>query len=73
MEEDLPHASACLSQTAVSNFREGFSRRSHMCIIAQMSIYLKYILGTIVIASIAGATIQPVALAQTTGQSEREN
>jgi hypothetical protein len=28
-----------------------------MCIIAQMSKYLKHILGTVVIASIAGATI----------------
>src|SRR5215468_9121744 len=37
-----------------------------MCIMAHMSNSLKHLLGTIVIASIAGATIQSVALAQTT-------
>src|SRR5215813_13191239 len=37
-----------------------------MCIMAHMLKPLKHILGTIVIASIAGATIQSAALAQTT-------
>ena len=37
-----------------------------MCIMAHMLKPLKHILGSIVIASIAGATIQSVALAQTT-------
>ena len=37
-----------------------------MCIMAHMSKRLKHILGTIAVASIAGATIQPVALAQIT-------
>jgi iron complex outermembrane recepter protein len=41
-----------------------------MCIMAHMSKCLKHILGTIVIASIAGATIQSVALAQTTQTTE---
>jgi iron complex outermembrane receptor protein len=43
----------------------GVAREGHMCIMAQMSKCLKCIFGTIVIVSIAGATIQLVALAQT--------
>jgi iron complex outermembrane receptor protein len=43
-----------------------------MCIMAQMSKYHKHILGTIVLASIAGVTIQTVALAQTQTTEQKE-
>jgi iron complex outermembrane recepter protein len=43
-----------------------------MCIMAQMSKCLIHIFGTIVIASIAGSTIQTVALAQTQTTEQKE-
>src|SRR5262245_35989748 len=48
----------------------GFSLRRRMCIMAHMFKHPKHILDTILIALIAGATIQTAALAQTTQTTE---
>jgi hypothetical protein len=50
----------------------GVARQGLMCIMAQMSKSLKHILWTIIIASIAGVTIQTVALAQTQTTEPKE-